>query len=699
MRSAKKLLWAFSLLVALLISATGNVFAVVSDDYMDDEVPDVTARVGRISFITGDVQIRRSDSRDWETAVLNLPIVEGDEVATSGNALLEIQLGKDAYLRLSQSSFIKFLNLKDEGIAVSLSEGTVSVRLFEFDKEQEYFEIDAPATTVALQKDGLYRIDAQDARSREKAVRVTVGEDGEARIYSMSSGFTLRSGRSAKVFLEGDYAGEWELANAADFYDEFDEWVAKSDAAVIKRMQDAFYDKYYDRDIYGAEDLNDYGEWIYTRQYGYVWRPYRSVIDYYPDWSPYRYGHWRWIPPFGWTWVNDEPWGWATYHHGRWIFIDGYWVWTPYALVRTGRSWWRPALIILGTWGNNIYWCPLPYNYSYYNYNRHYHRRKRRDGRGNNPPPNNPPNNPTTGQNPPPDPANIDRGTRKLTPPLQSIPPTGVVTVPTIDFGRISRGFSRPPADTAKEILTKTPDPGETPPILPDIKDLDGKISKEILAQKPRVVRTDPNVKIGAGTRTTGAPLDKELEQKRIFGNRTPVTGRTNNGQNGGSADKKVTDLPDEPVRRTGAVNRPALQPRNEPTRTVLPNPVEDRKVEKKENAPPVYAPQVEREERRSQPRVEQPRTEPKYEPPVRPQPPRSDTPRTTPPRITPQPKSDPPPRNDTQRNNPPPRNDTPRNNPPPKSDTQRSDPPKKSDPPPQNSRPSLSNSRSKRDG
>ena len=384
MRSTKKLLWAFSLLMPLLISATGNVFGGVPDDYTDDIVPDVTARVARISYISGDVQIRRADSREWEKAVQNLPIVEGDEIATSGNALLEIQLNKDSYLRLSQNSYLKFLNLKDEGIAVSLSEGILSARLFEFDKERQYFEIDAPGTTVAVRKAGLYRIDAQDARSREKAVRVTVNNDGEARIYSTNAGFTLRGGRSAKIFLEGNYAGESETADAANFYDEFDEWNAKSDAAIIKRIRDAYYDKYYDRDIYGAEDLNANGEWIYTRKHGYVWKPYRSSISSYDNWSPYRYGHWRWIPPYGWTWVNDEPWGWATYHHGRWISVDGYWVWTPYGAIRGSRSWWRPALIILGTWGNNVYWCPLPYDYGYYNYNGYYHRRHRRDRDNNN---------------------------------------------------------------------------------------------------------------------------------------------------------------------------------------------------------------------------------------------------------------------------------------------------------------------------
>ena len=99
-----------------------------------------------------------------------------------------------------------------------------------------------------------------------------------------------------------------------------------------------YYDKYYDRDIYGAEDLSDYGEWIYTRKYGYVWKPYPHGDKHYADWSPYRYGNWRWIPPYGWTWVNDEPWGWATYHHGRWIFADGYWAWTPYGQIAAAEA-------------------------------------------------------------------------------------------------------------------------------------------------------------------------------------------------------------------------------------------------------------------------------------------------------------------------------------------------------------------------
>ena len=85
MRSTKMILRAILFVMPLLLGT-----AILADD-IDDSIPDVTARVARISFIRGDVQIRRAGNQDWEKATLNLPLVEGDEVATSSDARLEVQ--------------------------------------------------------------------------------------------------------------------------------------------------------------------------------------------------------------------------------------------------------------------------------------------------------------------------------------------------------------------------------------------------------------------------------------------------------------------------------------------------------------------------------------------------------------------------------------------------------------------------------
>ena len=45
------------------------------------------------------------------------------------------------------------------------------------------------------------------------------------------------------------------------------------------------------------------------------------------DWAPYRYGHWVWLNLWGWTWIDDQPWGFAPCHYGRWIHGTRGWGW------------------------------------------------------------------------------------------------------------------------------------------------------------------------------------------------------------------------------------------------------------------------------------------------------------------------------------------------------------------------------------
>ncbi len=648
MRLSGKKHWIFFFLMPLLV-------VTVPAYEIDDYVPEITAKVSRISYLTGDVKIRRAGGDDWERAVLNLPIVEGDEIATDANALLEIQFDRDNYVRLAQNSYLKILTLKDEGTALSLSQGSLILRALNFDKDKKYFEIDAPDTTISVQKEGMYRVSAGDTDSGE--VRVSVTENGEARIYSVNSGFTLKDGRSAKIFLEGSRAGEWEIANALNFFDEFDEWAIKRDAVIAKRLKDAYYDRYYDRDIYGAEDLNDYGDWVYTRDYGYVWRPYQTSINSYNNWSPYRYGHWRWIPPYGWTWVNDEPWGWATYHHGRWVYTGGYWVWTPYAYHRPRRSWWSPALVVVVNVGNNVCWYPLPHRSRYYGYNRHDRR-----NRNNSAPTVSNPIPPTILPTPVPTQNQIGRMRRPGQINSAEFPLSAVVSVPISDFGRNTRGFRTAPPDTARTILAKDPNNVNNTVILPTYTDLNGRVSREIRAEKPPVVNTEPNVRIGANTRSGNAPLDRELRQRQIFGNRSPVETGTNTDI------KDETSTP-EPRRRTGSVSRPVVQPgandgdkqppgQIRPPETFSPQRSKPRQSNDGEanQPPPVYTPPTRQEQpQRRGEEIRQPKAEePRYVPPPQ------DTPRSEPTPRREEPKFEPPPRREEPKNEPPPKRDDP---------------------------------------
>jgi hypothetical protein len=91
------------------------------------------------------------------------------------------------------------------------------------------------------------------------------------------------------------------------------------------------------------------GKWFQTPDYGYVWQP--QVTD--PNWAPYTVGHWVYTND-GWTWASDEPWGWATYHYGRWVNLDGVgWCWVP------GYTW-GPAWVSWRYGDGYCGWAPLP---------------------------------------------------------------------------------------------------------------------------------------------------------------------------------------------------------------------------------------------------------------------------------------------------------------------------------------------------
>jgi hypothetical protein len=90
----------------------------------------------------------------------------------------------------------------------------------------------------------------------------------------------------------------------------------------------------------GCEDLDWYGNWNETPEYGPVWIP--SSLP--AGWAPYKFGRWAWVQPWGWTWIDDLPWGFAPFHYGRWALFRGAWVWVPGSILH--RPVYAPALVV-----------------------------------------------------------------------------------------------------------------------------------------------------------------------------------------------------------------------------------------------------------------------------------------------------------------------------------------------------------------
>ena len=97
------------------------------------------------------------------------------------------------------------------------------------------------------------------------------------------------------------------------------------------------------------DQLSPYGSWVNYPGYGYVWVPQADG-----NFAPYQTeGEWQYSDA-GWVWVSDYPWGWATFHYGRWFYDPSYggWLWMP------GYDW-APAWVTWGNYGGYYCWTPI----------------------------------------------------------------------------------------------------------------------------------------------------------------------------------------------------------------------------------------------------------------------------------------------------------------------------------------------------
>jgi hypothetical protein len=117
--------------------------------------------------------------------------------------------------------------------------------------------------------------------------------------------------------------------------DEFDRFSNARDA----RAERSASEQYVDSDVVGISDLDEYGSWSAHGEYAHVWYP--SHVE--SNWAPYSDGHWMWQDPWGWTWVDNAPWGFAPSHYGRWVSIDNRWGWVPGP--RGEQAVYAPALV------------------------------------------------------------------------------------------------------------------------------------------------------------------------------------------------------------------------------------------------------------------------------------------------------------------------------------------------------------------
>ncbi len=342
-------------LLATIFGALTSVSACMAQGYTDPNTPvDPPGRVARISVLQGEVSLEPAGANSFSQAELNYPLTIGDRVYADLQALTELETAGLA-VRMSNGADVTLTNLTDAVAQFGLAQGSIRVSTRDTpapDGSSGVVEIDTPNGTIWVQAAGDIRVDAYP-QNNTTVVTVT---SGQVEVVGPNLDQTLGPNEAVQLSGTNQVSAQFVGAAAPDALDQFDDTRENQYQSTIAQES-----QYVSPDIIGGEDLASYGAWAPDPSYGAVWYPRGVAVD----WVPYHNGRWVYIRPWGWTWVESEPWGFAPFHYGRWANFGGRWGWIPgpppTVVARPIHPVYSPALVaFVGSSGFGVTaWFPL----------------------------------------------------------------------------------------------------------------------------------------------------------------------------------------------------------------------------------------------------------------------------------------------------------------------------------------------------
>ena len=256
----------------------------------------IGARAGLVNHVDGNPVIFTAEQLVSKPLLSRAMIQPMSRIETGQNDRVEILLNPGSYLRVAENSVVRINETKLDNVRVALDKGTVIVESSVFDKKVHALRIETGAGEVAIQKEGLYRFEADPEQA---TVDVAVRRGKAQWLPEGKPQVTLKAGNRFQLPVSSA-GGDLQYAKISkEQMDNLDNWsmrraqylVAASDRA-SSWASNSWYSSYSQRGFRG----------------GWYFDPFFQMFTFIPFgsnfYSPYGFSYLGYNPyrPYGGYW-------------------------------------------------------------------------------------------------------------------------------------------------------------------------------------------------------------------------------------------------------------------------------------------------------------------------------------------------------------------------------------------------------------
>jgi len=253
----------------------------------------ISAKAGGINAVTGQAAMHPKGETGWQQLTVTDDLETGDRVRTASDGRVEILLNPGSYLRLGGDSEVELSDNSLANLELKLLRGTAIVEATGIQETQLMINISTPHARLAIDRQGLYRLNVVPEDATELIVRKgrviladshTMVKGGNKVVFSATAVSVAKlTGEEKK--LEKEVAVEqWSKERA--------ETLAKANSRLNPRSLNSAFSSF-GSDISAFNAFGRSGLWLYNSRAGcYTFLPfgYGSISPYGLSYTTTVYG-------------------------------------------------------------------------------------------------------------------------------------------------------------------------------------------------------------------------------------------------------------------------------------------------------------------------------------------------------------------------------------------------------------------------